>query len=60
MAADFSPDGKRVAFLSDRGDEDAEAQVWIDAVTRAKRHKLTSFRGVSSISTGRRTERRSP
>ena len=41
----FSPDGKRIAFLSDRGDEDAEDQVWMMPVDAGEAAQLTSFPG---------------
>jgi len=39
----WSPDGKRIAFLSDRGGEDAETQVWIMKASGGKPRKLTDF-----------------
>jgi len=39
----WSPDGKRIAFLSDRGGEDAETQVWIMKSSGGKPRKLTDF-----------------
>ena len=41
----FSPDGRRVAFLSDRGDEDAETQVWVMPADAGEAEPLTSFPG---------------
>ena len=41
----YSPDGKRIAFLSDRGDEDAETQVWIMPADAGEAEKLTEFPG---------------
>ena len=41
----FSPDGKRIAFLSDRGDEDAETQVWVMPVDAGEAEQLTKFPG---------------
>jgi dipeptidyl aminopeptidase/acylaminoacyl peptidase len=39
----FSPDGKRVAFLSDRGGEDAETQVWVMPADGGEAGALTDF-----------------
>lgn len=41
----FSPDGKRIAFLSDRGDDDAETQVWVIPADAGEAEQLTSFPG---------------
>ena len=41
----YSPDGKRIAFLSDRGEEDAETQVWVMPADAGEAEKLTSFPG---------------
>lgn len=41
----FSPDGRWIAFLSDRGDEDAETQVWMMAADGGEAEVLTSFPG---------------
>ena len=41
----YSPDGKRIAFLSDRGDDDAETQVWIMPADAGEAEKLTEFPG---------------
>ncbi len=41
----YSPDGKRIAFLSDRGDEDAETQVWVMPADAGEAEKLTDFPG---------------
>jgi len=41
----FSPDGKRIAFLSDRGDEDAETQVWVMPADAGEAERLTDFPG---------------
>ena len=54
--AAFSPDGKWIAFLSDRGDEDAETQVWIMPADGGEAEALTAFPGRRRpTSTGRRT-----
>ena len=41
----YSPDGKWIAFLSDRGGEDAETQVWIMRADGGEAEKLTDFPG---------------
>ena len=41
----WSPDGKQLAFLSDRGDEDAQAQVWLMPAAGGQARKLTDFPG---------------
>ncbi|HEX9706431.1 MAG TPA: hypothetical protein VGA24_02235, partial [Steroidobacteraceae bacterium] len=41
----FSPDGRRVAFLSDRGGEDAETQVWMMPADAGEAERLTDFPG---------------
>jgi dipeptidyl aminopeptidase/acylaminoacyl peptidase len=41
----YSPDGKRIAFLSDRGDEDAETQVWVMPADAGEAEPLTAFPG---------------
>ncbi len=38
-----SPDGKWIAFLSDRGDEDAKTQVWVMHAEAGEAEKLTDF-----------------
>ena len=43
--AAYSPDGKWIAFLSDRGDEDAETQVWIMPADGGEAEALTTFPG---------------
>jgi dipeptidyl aminopeptidase/acylaminoacyl peptidase len=40
-----SPDGRWIAFLSDRGDEDAETQVWIMPADGGEAEALTEFPG---------------
>jgi dipeptidyl aminopeptidase/acylaminoacyl peptidase len=44
MAA-YSPDGKWIAFLSDRGDEDALIQVWVMPADGGEAEVLTDYRG---------------
>ncbi len=41
----YSPDGRQIAFLSDRGDEDAETQVWVMASDAGEAERLTNFPG---------------
>jgi hypothetical protein len=41
----FSPDGRTLAFLADRGDEDATTQVWIMPTAGGEARKLTDFTG---------------
>jgi dipeptidyl aminopeptidase/acylaminoacyl peptidase len=41
----WSPDGKWIAFLSDRGDDDAKTQVWVMPATSGEAEKLTDFPG---------------
>ena len=41
----YSPDGKWIAFLSDRGDEDAETQIWIMPADGGEAEALTEFPG---------------
>ncbi|MGH8249675.1 MAG: S9 family peptidase [Steroidobacteraceae bacterium] len=41
----FSPDGKRIAFLSDRGGDAAETQVWVMPADGGEAERLTHFRG---------------
>ena len=41
----YSPDGKRIAFLSDRGDDDAETQVWVMPADAGEAEPLTAFPG---------------
>ncbi len=55
-----SPDGKWIAFLSDRGDEDAKTQVWVMPADAARRNASRTFRVAFPTSTGRRTARGSP
>ncbi len=43
--AAFSPDGKWIAFLSDRGDDDARTQVWVMRADGGEAEALTEFRG---------------
>ena len=43
--AAYSPDGKWIAFLSDRGDEGAETQVWIMPADGGEAEALTAFPG---------------
>ncbi len=43
--AAFSPDGKWIAFLSDRGDDDARTQVWLMRADGGEAEALTEFRG---------------
>jgi dipeptidyl aminopeptidase/acylaminoacyl peptidase len=43
--AAYSPDGKWIAFLSDRGDEDALIQVWMMPADGGEAEVLTDFRG---------------
>jgi dipeptidyl aminopeptidase/acylaminoacyl peptidase len=43
--AAYSPDGKWIAFLSDRGDEDAETQVWVMRADGGEAEVLTDFAG---------------
>lgn len=39
----WSPDGKSLAFLSDRGGEDAKMQVWLMPAKGGKARRLTNF-----------------
>jgi len=39
----WSPDGKSIAFLSDRGGEDAETQIWIMGSSGGSPRRLTDF-----------------
>ena len=39
----WSPDGTSIAFLSDRGGEDAKTQVWLMPATGGKARRLTNF-----------------
>jgi dipeptidyl aminopeptidase/acylaminoacyl peptidase len=41
----YSPDGRRIAFLSDRGGDDAVTQVWIMPADAGEAEALTSFPG---------------
>ena len=41
----YSPDGKWIAFLSDRGDEDAKTQVWVMPADAGEAEALTAFPG---------------
>jgi len=41
----YSPDGRQIAFLSDRGGEDAETQVWVMASDAGEAERLTNFPG---------------
>ncbi|HKX99082.1 MAG TPA: S9 family peptidase [Steroidobacteraceae bacterium] len=43
--AAYSPDGKWIAFLSDRGDDDAKIQVWLMPADGGEAEVLTEFRG---------------
>ena len=42
---EWSPDGKWIAFLSDRGDEDSTTQVWVMPAVSGEAEKLTDFPG---------------
>ncbi|HEY3858537.1 MAG TPA: DPP IV N-terminal domain-containing protein, partial [Gammaproteobacteria bacterium] len=41
----FSPDGKQLAFLSGRGDEDKGDQLWIMDLAGGEAHQVTSLKG---------------
>ena len=41
----WSPDGQSIAFLSDRGGEDATTQVWVLPAFGGEARKLTDFQG---------------
>lgn len=41
----WSPDGRNLAFLSDRGGEDAVTQVWIMSAAGGRARRLTDFPG---------------
>jgi dipeptidyl aminopeptidase/acylaminoacyl peptidase len=41
----FSPDGRWLAFLADRGGDDATTQIWIMSTTGGEARKLTDFAG---------------
>jgi len=41
----FSPDGRWLAFLADRGGDDATTQVWVLSTTGGEARKLTDFAG---------------
>jgi dipeptidyl aminopeptidase/acylaminoacyl peptidase len=43
--ASYSPDGRWIAFLSDRGGEDAKTQVWVIPADGGEAEALTKFRG---------------
>jgi dipeptidyl aminopeptidase/acylaminoacyl peptidase len=43
--AAYSPDGRWIAFLSDRGDEDAKTQVWMMPADGGEAEALTDFPG---------------
>ncbi len=43
--AEWSPDGQRIAFLSDRGGEDATTQVWVMPAAGGEAEKFTDFPG---------------
>jgi len=43
--AAYSPDGRWIAFLSDRGEEDAETQVWVMRADGGEAEALTDFGG---------------
>jgi Tol biopolymer transport system component len=40
----WSPDGRWLAFLSDRGGEDATTQVWMMPARGGEAHKFTDLR----------------
>ncbi len=40
---EWSPDGQWIAFLSDRGDDDAMTQVWVMPAASGEAEKLTDF-----------------
>ena len=42
---EWSPDGRWIAFLSDRGGDDATTQVWVMPATSGEAEKLTDFPG---------------
>ena len=51
--AEVSPDGKRVAYISDRDSEDGDVDLWVaelqpDARGRTQRTRLTRVRGAES------------
>jgi len=41
----WSPDGRQLAFLADRGEEDAETQVWVMPAFGGEARRLTEFPG---------------
>lgn len=41
----WSPDGKQIAFLSDRGGEEAETQVWVLPLAGGEARRITGFDG---------------
>jgi len=41
----WSPDGRRLAFLADRGEEDADTQVWVMSASGGEAQRLTDFPG---------------
>jgi dipeptidyl aminopeptidase/acylaminoacyl peptidase len=41
----FSPDGRWIAFLSDRGDDDVVTQVWVMAADGGEAEAVTDYRG---------------
>ena len=51
----WSPDGEWIAFLSDRGGEDAKTQVWAMPAAGGEAEKLTTYPAALPISPGHRT-----